>query len=272
VELDLRLIGEGVIEHATNAAKFSEFVRRLSLATKHTAKALSRSHAWSEHLLIEALAPGSIRVALRAPEIPADMTKPTHDDVVASTADSTALRKIASMLSLASADDDVETEPLLAALQALPHAAQRALEVASTTAIEAGWEIHGMVRQRRHAEEPVTLTKRGAERLRSALKLNPSPPVTITMVVTVDGIKHSLATAYFKRDGRGHAFAASLPTEDLIHDVAHLVDDPTRLVRATFIVYVTSSPDGLEERRSQALQSISPLADPGEQVALDLDA
>src|SRR5659263_25378 len=110
VELDLHLVGEGVIDHSTNAAKFSEFIRRLSFATKHTAKQLAGSHAWSENLLIEALTPGSIRIALRAPEIPVDPSKPTHDEVLVSTPEATALRAIASMLSLASSEDDAESE------------------------------------------------------------------------------------------------------------------------------------------------------------------
>ena len=121
-----------------------------------------------------------------------------------------------------------------------------------------------------NTEEQVALTKRGAERLRDALSLNPAPPDTATVDVTVDGIKHSLATGYFKQDGRGHAFAASLPTAELLQQVAHLVDDPTRLERATFTVYTMTSADGLGERKSRALQSIVLLGSTGTQEAFDL--
>jgi len=267
--LHLHLVGEGVIGHATNAAKFSEFVQRLSRATKHTAKAIAHSHGWSETLLIEALAPGSIRVALRAPEPAKDPLKPVHD-VIVSTPDSSALRRIASVLSLASSEDAADSEPLVAALRTLPTEAQSALGGASTAAISAGWEIEGTVRQRRQPEERVTLTARGAERLRDALNLNPAPPETVRIVVTVDGIKHSLATGYFKQDGRGHAFAASLPTPELLHQVANLAPDPSKLVRATFTVYTTTSANGLDERKSRALQRIEMFPDAGEQVAFSL--
>ena len=90
------------------------------------------------------------------------------------------------------------------------------------------------------------------------------------MIVTVDGIKHSLATAYFKREGRGRDFAASVADDELLRTVAHLVDDPTRLVRATFLTYTTTTADGLEERTSRALRSIAVIGDLGHQETLQI--
>jgi len=261
--LDLHLAGEGVSGHSTNARRFSEFVSRISKTVKYTARGVANSAAWGENLLVDALAPGSVRVVLRAPEEPrVSEGEVPFEGVAHDTPDSTAIRRVAGVITFASAEDEADADAMVAAARGLPPEAQQTLKSAMSTVVAAAWTIEGSVRQRWQREEPVRLTTRGAERLISALELNPAPPRTERMTVTIDGLKHSLSVVYLKREGRGHAFAASVTDEALLRDVAHLADDPTRSALAEFDVYVDAVEDGRAARTSRTLRSIRLLPAP----------
>jgi hypothetical protein len=109
--LDLHLAGESVEDHATNARQFSDFVAGVSSAVKATVKDRLGLRAYTEDLLIDALAPGSLRVVLRARD--PITTDPTITEP-GSTVDSDALRGIASVL--IHAGDDTPDSPLTAEL------------------------------------------------------------------------------------------------------------------------------------------------------------
>lgn len=274
VELDLHLAGAGVDGHATSAPHFTNFVQQLSRAVKFAARHVANASAWSENLLIEGAGQGSVRLVLRAPD--KKRPHPEHGvipGIVDSTPDSVALRTVASILTFAStSEDSIDSTLLVGAVHELPPEAQQHLRRAVNEVISARWDIEGHVRQRWCQEESVRLTSRGAERLHAALKLNPAPPETERLVGTLDGLKHSLATVYFKVDGQGHALAASVPDERLLLQAAKLVDDPHRQVRAVFTVYAAGSDDADLWRKSRVLRSLIPIANADhEQPALILD-
>ena len=167
-EVDLHLEGPGVDVHATNAHYFAQFVSGVSEAVKETAKARLGKGRYSEHLLIEGVGPGSVRVVLRAPSPPADDSQPNIDpSILASTVDSDALRSIAAVLSHASSEED--DSPLIAQLHDLPPTARRGLIRAARTTSEAAWSIKGSIRQRNIGASEVLLTPQGAQRLQQSL-------------------------------------------------------------------------------------------------------
>ena len=261
--LDLHLTGEGVDGHSANARHFAEFVARMSRTVKFTARSVAKATTWSENLLVDAPTAGSVRVILRAPNRqPASRGEAPIDGVPSDTPDSAAIRRIAGVITFASAEDGADADAMVAAARGLPPDAQESLKSAMRTVIAASWAVEGSVRQRWQREEPVALTTRGAERLLSALELSPAPPRPERMVVSVDGLKHSLSVVYLKRSGKGHAFAASVTDQELLRQAAHLAEDPARLAVAELDVFVDEVQDGRAVRTSHTLRSIRQL-DPG---------
>lgn len=244
VVVDLHLDGGEVRIHSTNAGRFARFVQRVSQATGAFARDLAGAARYSENILIDALAPGSVRVVLRAPEIPKDPSWPTLDDLPVSTADSTALRRIAGILTYASSTvDSVDDELLPALVRELPSRVRTHLESASSEMIKAGWEVSGTVRQRQHPEESVVVTQRGVERLRSVLKFMPNEPVRESIKGTIDGFKYSLGSIYFSPNDSRRSFSAAVHTDALLARVVQLSQVKDRTVIATFEVVTAGSAD-----------------------------
>lgn len=276
--LDLHLEGDGVREHQTSAARFATFVKRVSEATKFTAKHMAGLESYPERLLIEGVLPGSLRVVLRAPAIASTAFGDPHPEIQADSSDSSALKVIARVFTSASmTDDDADSAPLLGLVQALPAPARRALRGAAGEVIKGGWEIAGTVRQRRKEEEPIQITQRGAARLHSALKFHPGEPEIEVRIGFFDGLKVSAGTVYFIPTERGgRPFGAAAPTDDLLSQVAHLVAERdqdaahSQEVRAVFVVSVEDAEPGVPSRRSRRLESITPLRELGEQPRLEL--
>ncbi|MFD6445072.1 hypothetical protein ACFWEJ_08215 [Promicromonospora sp. NPDC060204] len=235
VVVDLHLEGGEVTEHSTNAGRFARFVQRISQATSAVAKDVAGAARYPENLLIDALAPGSVRVVLRAPGIPTDKGRPAFEDLPVSTADSTALRRIAGILTHASTTSDAADDELLPALvRELPARARSLLESASTEMLKAGWEVAGTVRQRRYSEEDVTVTQRGVARLKSVLKFAPSDPARESIVGTIDGFKYSLGVIYFSPADSRRGFSAVVHTDALLVRVVRLSQQKDLDVVATF--------------------------------------
>jgi len=274
-ELDLRISGESVERHATNASRFASFVQRVSQATKFTAKQLAGVDAHGERLLIEGVTPGSVRVVLRAPSKAEPNAEP-HPDIAADSSDSLALKAIARILTNASVtEDEPDSDSLLGLVQNLTPPARRALKGAATDVIKAGWEITGTVRQRRQPEEPVQVTQRGAARLRDALHFNPGEPQTEVRIGFFDGLKVSAGVVFFiPTDGTRRLFSAAATDEERLLQVARLVAERDerghpREVRAKFLVFVEDAEPGVPFRRSRVLESVTPLDVIGEQPFLN---
>lgn len=261
VMLDLHLDGKGVAEHATSAARLGAFIQRISEATKETAKHLAGTHGHPQNLLIEGVGPGSVRVILRVPSIPVDPKKPVHPEISTDSVDSTALRKIAATFTLASSADapTSEDDPLLGMIQHLPAAARESLRGAAGEAVKAGWEIHGTVQQRRKPELEVIVTKRGADRLRSALKFTPSEPHSEPLLGTLDGFRWSEGIAYFQPDGATRPFAVALVADDVLARVAKLADQRNREVRAVIQTFTEVTPSGTTGRTSRIMLEVEPV-------------
>lgn len=274
--LDLHIEGDGVHEHQTSAARFATFVKRVSEATKFTAKQIAGLESYQERLLIEGVLPGSVRVLLRAPATNGTAIDEPHPDIQADSSDSLALKVIARVFTNASmTDDEADPAPLLGLIQSLPAPARRALRGAAGEVLKGGWEIAGAVRQRRREEEPIQVTQRGAARLRSALRFHPGEPEMEVRIGFFDGLKVSAGTVYFIPTERGgRPFGAAAPTDDLLSQVAHLVAERdrdaghSREVRAKFVVSVEDAEPGVPSRRSRRLESITPLGQLGEQQHL----
>lgn len=254
---DIHLGGAGVDGHLTSARQFAKFITRLSEATKFTARAIAGTPSYNENLLIEGVAPGSVRVVLRVPD-GSTATASVSDDVIVDTPDSSALKKILGVLTLASTDEDTPgSDDLLAAMHGLPLEARTRLNGAAAAVISAKWDIEGTVQQRRQPEETVHVTPRGAKAVRSALKFNPGAPVEEQHLGVFDGLKRSLRTVYFNPVG-ARGFAAAVVHDELLHDVAELLTEPGREVVAQFAVRFDSGAEGTAGRKIRELVRIEP--------------
>jgi hypothetical protein len=255
-EVDLHLTGAGVEGHATNAHLFSQFVSGISEAVKETAKARVGRGRYSEHLLIEGLSPGSVRVVLRAPTPPKaqENEEPMHE-VSASSVDSDALRSIVAILTHASRDDD--ESPLEAELIDLPPRARQGLKRATRTTNEAGWDIKGQIRQRTIGAEDVLLTPQGAFRLRQGLDAQVESRTEETAIGNIDGFRRSLSTLYFQPDGSSRIIQAAVLDSAIAAAITDLFSEPDSMVEVVFEVIETHLPgEKTNPRRSRSVRSI----------------
>lgn len=261
VALDLHLAGAGVTEHHTNASAFGQFIARIADAVKEAAKGIAGQARYSAGLLVDAPAPGSLRVVLRAPEPKQEPGTDGELELGASTADSQALRLIAGAMSAASETDDPDSDDLRSSVEVLPSGARTPLRSAARIAQQAGWDITGVVAQRHHAAEPMTLSMRGAKRLTDMLERDAGTPQPETVIGHVDGLKYSLATMWFMPAGTQRSVRASVPTPDLLDAVAALVKHDR--VTAVFDTYSSfRESDGRVFVQARVLRSIDAVEEP----------
>ena len=234
--LDLHLAGDAVIDHATNARQFSDFVAGVSSAVKETVKDRLGRRAHTEDLLIEAPQPGSLRVVLRA----ADplTTDPTITEP-GSTIDSDALRGIASVL--IHAGDEGPDSPLTAELGRLPVKARQGLRRAARSAARAGWDIAGAITQAGYGYGELALTARAARALERQLGQSLPQKKQTTIYGRITGTKDIEGVLWFHPEGGVREFRATIDDEQLRRRaVEYQIDHPR--VRATFDVYESPPP------------------------------
>lgn len=268
-ELDLHLGGPNVPAHVTNARLFARFVAGISKTVKETAKAKAGRKSYSERLLVEGATPGSVRVVFRAPN-PAprySVDNNPAEGTEASTVDSDALRRVATVFALSS-DNDPES-PLYSELRDLPDPARAALKRIANLTIHAGWEIEGHVRQRHFGADSVTFGPAAAVRLRFELESIPEQVVIETLSGRLDGFRRSLGTVYIIPD-IGRAIPVVVQTPELLRTVSALAADPDIRVVATMEVVRATSPDNEKMIRiSRTLLEIGRAPDLGTQLEID---
>lgn len=260
VLLDLHLGGPGVDGHATSADLLAGFIGRLSVATKALAKQIAGTNRHSERLLVEGIAPGSVRVVLRIPDDRPEGNVLTH--VQAESVDSKALRRVAGLLALASSDEPEPdgSDPLAAAVEGLPIEARDCLRAAAHDVMRANWEIEGAVRQWRQPEDRIRVTKRGAEHLRTALSLRVPERIRRTITGTLDGFRRSTGVAYVTPHGENtRPIAVAVGDPELFHQVATMAAYDDLPVRLTFNEWQAVTADGGAGRVARRLHAIESL-------------
>jgi hypothetical protein len=268
VLLDMHLSGPGIKGHATSAQSFATFVRRVSQATKFTARDIAGTAAYAERLLIEGVGPGSVRVVLRVPDTVKSQTE-TFDASDVESADSSALRLIARVFTNASADEGEGEVALVAQVHVFPQSAQRALKSAVTEVLRAGWEVHGELLRRRQPVEEMNLTNAGAAKLHRAIKFSPGAPEREVRVGSWDGHRTSRGIAYFApNDGQGGPFSAAVRDDNLLRRIAWIGSQRDEhgeqvTVRAVFDRFAEDAESGVSSRHSRALREFESLTATG---------
>jgi hypothetical protein len=264
VELDLHLTGDGVQHHATSASHLGVFVQRMSDATKAVAKQLSGAKRYRDGLLVEGVAPGSVRLILRAPDAaPPPPSARALSIADTETADSRALRRVATVLTLASSDEPArdDSDPLAAAVAGLTPQARTSLRAVVTEMLKAGWEIDGTVRQWRQPEDSLRVTTRAAQSLRTTLGMKIAEPRRVPVLGTLDGFRRSTGVAYIKPDDESYAMAVAVADAKLFHVVARMAAIEELPVRATIEEWQTVHRDGNPGKVSRRLVAIDALVD-----------
>lgn len=268
-ELDIHLDGGNVVGHSTKAKDFTEFVKAVSGTTKEIAKADAGRGRVTEDILITAPTQGSVRFVLSAPAPPAhnDPGKPTLESTEASTVVSDALREVATMLQLATADGD--DSPLYSLVSDLSPKARAELRKLTEVTRRAGWTITGTVRQRRFGLDEIHFDPTGADRLASELDAQTTSQRAETLTGQLDGFRRSLGTVYLLPVGRS-PLPLAVTNRDLLAKVAEIAADVDAVVEARInVVESTVGKSSTTLRTSRTLTDITLLERGGVQTTIE---
>ncbi|MGL4304787.1 MAG: hypothetical protein ACRCSF_01410 [Mycobacteriaceae bacterium] len=268
--LDLHLEGDNIHENSTNAKKFTDFISGLILAVKETVKDRLGRGSYVEDLLIQGALPGSVRIILRAPIPSISLEAIVDTATIASTADSDAIRSIASILK--HADDEAEDSPLMAEVHGLPMQARMGLKRVAKSVSKAGWNIEGTISQRGFESGAINLSIQGAKRLEHALIANVPMRRTEIMFGLVHGTKDIEGIMWFQPEN-GRVFRAKMKDDNNFRKKAIELQIDHPRVRAVFEIF-ESIPvgDQTASKVSRVLQELELATPLGVQGSLDADA
>lgn len=185
--LELHLNGGGVEHHGVDAKAFTAFISRLTEAVNEiTAHALNIQRHTSR-LQLAAIQPGSFAFELRAPDgVKPPKAQGSSYSAAGSSADSDALRVVATVLANGNGDEDA----LGSTAAALTPSARAKLRTAMTTAKKQGWTFSGTLRERGFSPMYVDLSAEEVERIRDALEDSSEPKrERVTVRGTISGFK-----------------------------------------------------------------------------------
>ena len=257
VELDLRLDGDGVQGHMTNAAAFAELIRGISDSVKEISKASLGRSRLAKALLISAPMPGSVRVVLRAAPAKPDARRKSEPALIEDeSVDSTSLETVANFLALAEESAESIDSPLDGFASELPAAAKAGVLKAARIIKKANWSVTGELRRPRHEPIPIGIGPSGASRLVSSLGDEEKVTDDSTLLGTIDGQRKSIATMWFNPE-EGRSFEAAVVRPDLLDEVASYAAQGEQTIEATFAV-TTRYPrgEGASPRHSYVLKSL----------------
>lgn len=254
-ELDLHVEGMRIANHEGPAQAVGDLLKRTSTAVNELAKQIVGKRRRKESLRVVALAPGSLRVLLRAPEL----TQPAHktDSLPGSeseSAEESALRQLASII-LQASEGHTAVAASLAALHGKPRMAVR--QVAQVV-LKNGWSLEGELRLRNQDPLPVRLTTEDAGRIIDAALETDEDFDTQRLEGKVDGWIWSLGTMYFAQESGPRLPAVVAP--ELQTKIAEL--NARQADVSAFFRVLISRPHGdrTTEARSYVLEDVREIA------------
>jgi hypothetical protein len=171
-------------------------------------------------------------------------------------AESVALDMLVTLMEQAEVDD-LENSALTATVQSINPQARNRVRLLADTIAKSHWTVEGTLARRGASSRMITMTHRGAAHLAEELSRTETVPSSRRSYFgTIDGQIRSESMMQFIPDD-GRRFKATVPSADLMNEVARLAGTEGLRVSATFEVF-EEIPAGQASyvRRSYALQSI----------------
>lgn len=256
-ELDLHLSGAGVRGHQTDALPFGRLVQRTAEVVREIAKTITGNTKSVATLQVVAPSPGSVRVLFKSPDVDDPGLATRSAEFAPTTAETAAMERLVDVLVVADGDDMADSGTL-AAVHGLSAASRAAIVRMAKTVKSAGWDIEGELRHRGHSPVPVRVTPSSADRIVRAVDAKTVSTSTMTASGIVDGNRPSMHVMWFIPD-TGRSFGASVPTPELLAEVARIGALGDVRVRATFTVRTFhATTDSEPTRREYVLKSLVP--------------
>lgn len=271
-EATFHIDGPTVEGHTTGAQAFARFIGKLSDATKEVAKTLAKKDRLEDCLLIDAIAPGSVAVTLRAKSASTDTTNhPAHENVPSVASD--ALDTVSDLLTL-SARDDIEDAELDAVVGGLSEKARNEVRQLARHVRKEAWTVTGVTRKRGTAPKRISFDTRGAGALVSAVDRALPSKTDRRVTGLIDGLRQSDSRVYlsvFADDPKRPHSHVALKVKDaiLLTEAARLyAADSTMPVMAKIVV--EQQPPKEDEEVPKKVEYLADLEPAGEQGSIDL--
>lgn len=257
-ELDLHLSGVGVNGHETDALPLGKFMQRTAETVREIARTITGNLKTTATLQVLAPSQGSVRVVFKAPDVVDPGLGVREPAFAPTTADTAALERLVGVLVVADGDDTADSGTL-AAIHGLNAASRAAIVRMAKTVKSAGWDIEGELRHRGQNPVQVRVTPASADRIVRAVDAKTVSTTTTTVTGVVDGNRPSMHVMWFIPD-TGRSFGASVPTPELLSEVAQVGASGDGRARATFTVRTFhATTDSEPTRREYVLQNLAPV-------------
>ncbi|SKC37417.1 hypothetical protein [Okibacterium fritillariae] len=255
--LELHLSGETVVQHATNARPFGQFVLQMAESVKSTARDISGAKRLKDELLIET-GPGSVKTTFVAPPRRRDpSTLPTpekQEPLIDDDRFSEALRRVAVVF--ANVEGDLQENPALdSAISQIPAASRLPLKKALDEVLKQEWSLEGSFTQRGIGVTRVKVHPHSISYLRARLAETVVSTDTWESTGYLDGHTWSTGTMRFIPVKNSRPITASFGDSEVQLEVGKLDSKPSQKVRVRMTVHSTI---GLTAtKKSYVLDSIS---------------
>ena len=256
-ELDLHLDGATVHGHEADAESFAQLVKGVADATSEVAKHVLGRERRRSTLRILALAPGSVRVVLKAAS-PEETPGRTVQATRTPTVDSRSLDTVALLLARSQAVGENDVDDVLSGLAAdLPQKAHAGLKRAAKAIDSQHWQIAGELRSH-HGFQHVEVGPAGAQALLRVLDERQESRTSVTLVGSIDGTRRSIGALWFATEGSG-AIEAAVPSPDLMERAVQF-DAANERVEGLFdVVMIVGQGANPRSRRVYTLREIKAL-------------
>ena len=256
-KLELHLEGGDIIGHTASAEPFSRFIRTLNQAVKDVTKSIFGIPSLTSSLRVTP-ALGSVVLVIEPPINGREYERQVATEPV-ERAETAGLRRLVSLMAVASEDDDPTSSQINASLHDLSGAARISLAAFAKSAADAQYDLSGSWTDSENGVAQVKFSPTAASRLQRAAKETTDRIDRQTVTGRVDGWEwSSLRVKFIPAQGRG--FRASVP-ERLAPTVARMVASPDQEVIALFAVHTSVVRGGSQAtRRGYSLESIRPAA------------
>ena len=261
-KLELHIEGGDIVGHTTSAEPFARLIRTLDQAVKDLTKSIFGMPRLSSSLRITP-ALGSVVLVVEPPSDGNLDYKRQVASEPAERAETAGLRRLVSLMAVASEDDDPTSSEINASLHDLNGSARASLASFAKAAADARYDLSGSWRDSQNGVAEIKLSPTAAQRLQRAARETTDRVDHETITGMVDGWEWSSSRVKFIPT-KGRGFRASVP-ERLAPIVARMVAAPEQEVVALFAVHTSIVPGSSQAtRRGYSLESIRPTGVQGE--------
>lgn len=257
-KLELHIEGGDVVGNTTSADPFARLIRTLDQVVKDLTKSIFGISRLSSTLRVTPVL-GSVVLIVEPPENDDREYRRQVASGPVERAEIAGLRRLVSVMVIASEDDDPTSSQINASIHDLNGSARNSLAAFAKATADARYELSGSWTDAEDGVAYVKLSPAAASRLQRAARETTDRVDRETITGKVDGWEWSSARVKFIPN-QGRAFRASVP-DRLAPIVARMVAAPDQEVVALFAVHTSVVRGGSQAtRRGYSLESIRSVA------------